>query len=400
MSTNLKELLQKYNDQTATEAEIKKVKEQMEIFNLLQEQALIEEIPFNTLDTTDITYDAKQIKKQVNKKIIKITSLIFGSVLGFIVCFFLLIIPFMNRFYFNPETKEKNAPIPEFNLVSAVYTELTQPYLRLAYLTSEKTGLGTYQIEKGYSSVVSTNQNTYSNPRFSYSIKRGKPIFNQELIHPYLTMPLQQIAPNSDLEMYADYKQQKIEKLNDLPSSSQVNASFTFKKPLSIEETLAFLETDTYPTESNYRLNWLSVANEDLALGMDWFGTFQILEDKVGSNDPYLLSLNKKYPYLFPGAPTHQTISDQSNALESHFLSSLSYVVDNQNLLNMQESHYSINLLENVLKDTKKNGVQINGIYLSGTPQAVTTFASKEEVVAVDVQSAELYSDSFSDGKN
>lgn len=398
MSINLKKLLQKYHNHTATEEEITLIKEKIEEFNLLQEQSLLDEIPFSQIDSVEsTTINTDKIKRQVNRKIIKLVSLIFIGFISFIILFYFFLVPVINHLYFNPNSKEKNASIPEFNLVSAVYTELTQPYLRLAYVTSNNNGVGTYQIEKGYSSVVSTNQSFLSNPSFTYTIKKGKPVITKEPSHNYLTAPTQLVSPTSDPGMYDKFKQQKLTKIKDLPSSSQINASFTFKKPLAIKDTFSFLESNTLPSESNYHLNWLSVANDELSIGIDWFGTFQILENKLGTNDPYLLSLNQTYPNLFPGAPNHQDIQDQSNALENHFLSSLSYVIDNQELLEMQESFYSPELLKKILTDNKKNGVKINGIYISGTPKAIAHFGSKDEVALIDVQSTELYSDSFSD---
>ena len=82
---------------------------------------------------------------------------------------------------------------------------------------------------------------------------------------------------------------------------------------------------------------------------------------------------------------------------EEHFTSSLRYIIDNKELLDKQENHYSSELLNKVLEDTNNNGIKINGVYLSGTPKAITTFGSKENIAHIDVQSTEIYSDTFSD---
>lgn len=397
MNYNLKELLDKYNNQTANEEEIELIKEKIEEFNLLQDQALKDELPFNDFDLELEKVDTRKIKKQVNRKIRKIILLIFVSIISFLLAVFFVITPLINHIYFNPATKEKNATIPEYNLVSAVYTELTQPYLRLAYINSENIGPGSYQIDKGYSSVISTAQSSFSNPSFSYTIRRGKTVVTNEPSHNYGTPPMTRFESSVDDSMYEALKVKRLDKINALPDSSLLNVALTFKEPLSMEETLAFLEFEDVTSDSNYQLNWLSVANSELNLGLDWFGTFQIIEDKVGTNDPYLLSLNKTYPNLFPGAPTYQEIPNRSQALEDHFISSLSYVIDHQDLLEKQESFYSTTLLKKVLDDTKKNGLLINGIYLSGTPKAINKFASKQEIAAITVHSTELYNDTFSD---
>ncbi|MCM2138479.1 anti sigma factor C-terminal domain-containing protein [Vagococcus fluvialis] len=322
--------------------------------------------------------------------------MIFSGLISLLLIFYFVITPFINNLYFNPNEKKEGATIPEFNLVSAVHTELTQPYLRLAYVTNKNKGIGTYDIEKGYSSVISTNQTVFQNPTIRYTLKRGQTIVPNEI--PYnVTMPIQHFDASDDDSMYESLKQQKLTKIKDLPSSSQLNVALSFKEPLTIAETLALLESDSIPSDSNFRLNWFSVANSEINLGMDWFGTFQILEDKIGRNDPYLLSLNKKYPNLFPGAPTSRKVYDQSKDFEEHFTSSLRYIIDNKELLDKQENHYSSELLNKVLEDANNNGIKINGVYLSGTPKAITTFGSKENIAHIDVQSTELYSDTFSD---
>lgn len=396
MTINLKELLHKYNNNTASKEEIKLVEEKIEEFILLQEHTLTDEINLDNLKISDTTVDTKKIKKQINRKISNIIFLIFSGLISLLLIFYFVITPFINNLYFNPNEKKEGATIPEFNLVSAVYTELTQPYLRLAYVTNKNTGIGTYDIEKGYSSVISTNQTVFQNPTIRYTLKRGQTIVPNEI--PYnVTMPIQHFEASDDDSMYESLKQQKLTKIKDLPSSSQLNVALSFKEPLTIAETLALLESDSIPSDSNFRLNWFSVANSEINLGMDWFGTFQILEDKIGRNDPYLLSLNKKYPNLFPGAPTSRKVYDQSKDFEEHFTSSLRYIIDNQELLDKQESHYSSELLNKVLEETNNNGIKINGVYLSGTPKAITTFGSKENIAHIDVQSTELYSDTFSD---
>lgn len=396
MTINLKELLHKYNNNTASKEEFKLVEEKIEEFNLLQEQILTDEINLDNFKISETTIDTKKIKRQVNQKISKIVFLIFAGFISLLLIFYFVITPFINNLYFNPNEKKEGASIPEFNLVSAVYTELTQPYLRLAYVTNKNIGIGTYNIEKGYSSVISTNQTVFQNPTINYTLKRGQTIVTNEI--PYnVTIPIQHFDSSNDDSMYETLKKQKLAKIKDLPSSSQLNVALSFKEPLTIAETLVLLESDSIPSDSNYRLNWFSVANSEISLGMDWFGTFQILEDKLGRNDPYLLSLNKKYPNLFPGAPTSQKVYDRSKDLEEHFTSSLRYIIDNEELLDKQESHYSSELLYKILQDTNNNGIKINGIYLSGTPKAIATFGSKENIAHIDVQSTELYSDAFSD---
>lgn len=395
MTTNLKELLHKYNNNTASKEEIKLIEEKIEEFNLLQEQTLTEETDIENVKVSETTIDIKKIKKQVNRKISKIIFFIFTGLISLLLVFYFVISPLINNFYFNPNEKQEEAPIPEFNLVSAVYTELTQPYLRLAYVSNKNTGIGTYDIEKGYSSVISTNQTVFQEPTIHYTLKRGQTIVPNEI--PYsLAVPIQPLD-SSDDSMYETLKQQKLTKIKDLPSSSQLNVALSFKEPLTIAETLELLESDSIPSDSNYRLNWFSVANSEINLGFDWYGTFQILENKLGRDDPYLLSLNEKYPNLFPGAPRSQKVHDPSKDLEEHFTSSLRYIIDNKELLEKQESRYSSELLSKVLKETNKNGIKIDGVYLSGTPKALTKFGSKENISHIDVQSTELYNDTFSD---
>ena len=398
MTTNLKELLEKYKNKTATEEEMNLVKEKLEEFSLLQDQLLKEDIELTDFENSINSIDTKNIKKQVNKKFLKLVLLIFTLLMSCFLVFQFVLKPVLNTFYFNPTTKEKGAPIPSFNLVSAVYTELTQPVLRLGYVTSTNTGIGTYEIEKGYTSLMNTQNNGLFNaPTLTYTLKRNEVLPNSESEINYSPAPIWRYEDSRDINFHQDFKDQTIKKMKELPKSSGLDVALSFKEPLTIEETLKLLEADGLPGDSNYRLNWFSVDNKNINIGFDWFGTFTILSEYVGTNDPYLLSLNKKYPNLFPGAPNSSGIDNISQSLEEHFISALSYIIDEKAYLEKQESQYSDKMFKNILDEQKKNGVKINGVYLSGTPEAIIKFAEKDEVINVDIQGTELYSTFFTD---
>lgn len=398
MTTNIKELLKKYEEHTATQEEIDYITEKLEEFNLLQEQLLKEDFDLETLSTDLPEIDTKQLKKQVNKKIRNLILLVFTGVISLFLIFQFAVTPVLNQFYFNPMDKEKTSHIPTFNLVSSVYTELTQPTLRLGYVTNKKTGIGTYEIEKGYTSLLSTDTHrAYENPSITYTIKRNKVIENTENNLNYQMNPIWHYDKNRDPDFHQQFKDKKIQKMKELPKSSGLDVALSFKEPLTIEETLAFLETEGLPGDSNYQLHWFSVENKNINIGFDWFGTFPILSEYIGTNDAYLLSLNKKYPNLFPGASRSQDISNISQSLENHFSSALSFMIDHEELLEKQETQYSTVILKEVLKETEKKGVKINGVYLSGTPKGITHLAEKEEVINIDVIGTELFSTFFND---
>lgn len=107
MTINLKELLHKYNNNTASKEEIKLVEEKIEEFILLQEHTLTDEINLDNLKISDTTVDTKKIKKQVNRKISNIIFLIFSGLITLLLIFYFVITPFINNLYFNPNEKKK-----------------------------------------------------------------------------------------------------------------------------------------------------------------------------------------------------------------------------------------------------------------------------------------------------
>lgn len=394
MTENLKILIEKYKSNTATESEKKIVEEKLTEYTLLQDLMLenepLLEIP---LDSETVKIDQKKMKRQINRKLTKLITLIMTLFISLGLIFYLLITPLLNHFYFNPNEKEKSAPIPTFNLVSSLYTELTNPAFRLNNVTSTKDGIGNYAISKTYDSTMDTlNPNAKV---VSYSIKRNEVITPYEAFLPVVA-PIAKLEKDTDTSIYSALKDKNLNKLKTLPTSSEIDASFLFEEPLTMEETLNLFETAAFPIESNYRVNWFSVANPNFSLGFDWFGTFPILQEAAGKSDPYLVSLNEKYPQLLPNAAQSQTIESYPKAMEDHFISSLSYILDNQESFEKLETQYSFELLENSLDYIKEHGVKINGVYLSGTTDAIIKFGEKNQVLNIDILGTSLFSSSYS----
>lgn len=394
MTENLKELIQKYQNKTATETEKKIVEEKLTEYTLLQDLMLenesILDVPF---ENTSIEIDSKKMKRQINHKLTKSVLLIITSLISLGIIFYLLVAPLLNRLYFDPSAKDTSAPIPTFNLVSSLYTELTNPNFRLNSVTTTNDSVGSYIVNKDYDSTMNTLSS--NSQTISYTIKRNKVLTPYEAYLPVVT-PIAKINDDSDTTLYSDSKTQTLNKLKTLPKESEIDASFLFEKPLTIEETLQLFETDGFPSDSNYRVNWFSVDTPNLSIGFDWFASFKILQEYGGKSNAYLMSLNEKYPQLLPNAPQVQTIENYPKAMENHFISALTYVLANRDSLEKQESFYSLDELESILEDVKKQGVKINGVYLSGTTDAVVKFGEKKQVLNIDVLGTSLYSHTYS----
>lgn len=398
MTVELAELLKKYRTDTATAAEKKLVEEKIKEFNLLQEYVLEQE------ELTDFPHvalpavDAKKIKRQVNRKLFKFT---FAAV----VCLGILVLllqfaaaPLANRLFYDPREKADDSPISAYTLTAGLNTELTNPLLRLTHVAMENTGIGKYTIVKSYDAVM--NSQAIANPTTTVQLKRGLLQLpeNERQTSSYWKTSLPALMTADAADKYQGYKEKIVEKLAAMPKSSEVDGALTFAKPLTLSETLAFFETKALPVASSYRVQWLAVeVGDHVTLGFDWFAMIQLLGALSGSNNAYLLNLNKTYPNLLPTVENPQTIEDQAQALADHFTSVLRYVLDNQKLLSLQDSGYSAKSLKQALAYVEKNGVKIKGVYLSGTVTKFTELAAKDVIVYADVLGTSLFSQSYTD---
>lgn len=398
MTANLKELLEKYKTNTATEEERQQIEEKIEEFNLLQDYLLKDDESFHFSPEDSSVIDTKKLKKQVNRKIYRLVLLTFSVIIGIVLAFHFLLSPMLNQLYFNPTKKEADAPIATYDLVSGVYTELTNPMYRLNQVTVKQTGIGSYDITKTFNKKLNTIATNF--PTLNYTIKRNnvKPTLDGSI---YSNIPpIWKMTSKDDKKMADLAKKQTLSKLVELPESSEVDATFSFNKPLTIEEVFNSLEITDWPGDSNYQINWFSVDSENhLTLGFDWTGTFPILGDQNGANNPYLMSLNKKYPNLFPSVPQSQKIKNLPTAMEEHFISSLSYILDQQDIVEKQEQILSVDDMKRTLKKVKASGVKIDGIYISGTVGAITKYGKNDSISNIDILGTNLYSKSFHNPK-
>ena len=104
------------------------------------------------------------------------------------------------------------------------------------------------------------------------------------------------------------------------------------------------------------------------------------------------MKINKEYPELFPFAFLYSRPSFDVTTYEQHYLSLLRYLIDNQEMINyLPDTSITIEEIEQALTYVEKNGVKINGVYLSGSVDQFLTYAQKEEVLVMEVFDASLY---------
>lgn len=395
MTITFKELLDKYQNGTATPEERQQVEEQIETFNLLQEFTLTHDDSINWDPSILPNIDTKKMSHQVNRKLWKFVSSIVALVIGLGIFFQFILSPMLDHVYFNPTTLAPGAPLPTYSLVSSVYTELTQPGISLNQITTERTGIGSYQLTNYYDMELTQSETALP---LAYTMKRNELAVSSTALFTGQLRPIWKGDSTKEADEINDtFKQQTLNNIESLPKSSELGVSLSFAKPLSISETLALFDTTDLPSGSNYRVQWFSMDSPSLNLGFNWFGTFPILGEHLGQDNAYLLKLNKQYPYLFPGAPSSQNISSMADALESHALSLMSFSLDHAHEMEIQPVAVSINDIESLFNQAKKEGITIKGVYLSGTPAAISQFGSKKEVSHIDVQHTSLYSNLYQD---
>ncbi|MEG0551651.1 MAG: hypothetical protein RR554_10825, partial [Vagococcus sp.] len=226
MKTNLKELLEKYKTNTATKEEKQQIEEKIEEFNLLQEYLLKDDDSFHFSPEDSSVIDTKKLRKQVNRKIYRLVLLTFSVIIGIILAFHFLLSPMLNQLYFNPTKKEADAPIATYDLVSGVYTELTNPMYRLNQVAVKQTGIGSYDITKTFNMTMNTVTPDF--PSLTYSIKRNQV---EALAENMINYSIPSIWKSNDKEnktITTQAKNQTLSKLNELPKSSEIDATFSF----------------------------------------------------------------------------------------------------------------------------------------------------------------------------
>lgn len=390
-------LMEDYQNGQLDSEEQQVVEQKLAEFEAIQEYLWKqEEIDLPKMETPEI--DPKKLKKQVNRKFFQLFMSVLVSLLIVLSLVFYVGLLMIEKQYYDPNQAIATGKIPEYTLTQAVYTELTNPLLRLGQSSFQKVGLANYQVTNDYQSKY--KKSGAEQTKETYSITRGKTIVNDQkesLVHGHQTippfLPEQTEKTRFTEENDEQFRQQIITQLNELPKSSRVEGLLTFKKALPIEDVLATFQKESSETE----IQWFSVEIEEptsqekagLLLGIDLYATLPI----AMQHREDLTKVNQQYPNLIPGAFQGVREAYTEEDYKTHLISMLTYLIDHPKSLAQLNGSYTVEQLERALFYLKKEGLKINAIYLSASAETFAEQAGQEPVYNINVIDTQLFSE-------
>ncbi|MHC5375093.1 anti sigma factor C-terminal domain-containing protein [Enterococcus sp. LJL120] len=402
MTEKLTDLLEKYQRGEATAAEKKYVEERLKEFAALQEVLLEQEAgeAFELPNLTEAeTVDSKKLKRQVNRKFLRLGLGVAGILLVVFAVLQWLIFPLTNFFYFNPTEKVVHEEVVPYNIVAAIQTEVTSPLYHLAAVDYQHNGIGKYAVTKTYQTNLPAVP--LSNNQETFEIVRGK-VGETSSSLPAASGLLGVTGNLSEesRQLFLANKEQTLEKLTALPATSEIAGGLTFATPLSLGEVQEIFGTESFFSDTDYRVNWFSVDigdSDGLPLGFNWFATFDYAANYIGISSSYLTDLNGKYPHLLPSTEAGATDVNLRQDFKEHFTSCLRYLLDNHDLLEKQNqaTPLSTEYLQQALDYIEENDVKITGIYLSATTERYREIVKSDQVLDTQILGTELFSQCF-----
>ncbi|MCB5950617.1 hypothetical protein LI951_00895 [Enterococcus sp. BWT-B8] len=329
---NFKILLEKYQYGQLSEEEKQYVEEELKKAEAIQDYLFsLEDLPKNKEIPIFETEDVKHIQKVIQKKWLKQ-----GIITGIIVLFILLGGyflggPLLNQLYFNPLKGQSENTYSDFELYERIKDSLSPDGPNLTSVNIQQTGIGTYQVDGQYVDVFRNNYQLQS-----ITIKKDEIDYQPVTSYYHSFLPSSWIStekmfgskPNPDL---AELK----ERINGMPKSSYLKIKLYFEPYKKVE--LNQVQSLVKQNELEYVLgagilstdySYLGTSNFGLNFGKSYLRIFN-QEDAV-SHREQLEQLNEKYPELFPS--NNIRISMDSDKLEQHYLSMLSYLIDQEEL--------------------------------------------------------------------
>ena len=382
---NFRELIKKYKNGTASEEEIKLIKEEIDKNKIINE-LLMEEIDFESFKTSHEVNDEIYIDKSINEKaflvneesnkntsinglikkinrstrkiIIKSVSLTLLIILG--VKF--LIIPFLNKMYYNPNGKYKNeAGQTQLFIDMNVFSELNFPNYDLYFATATNEGIGEYDINLYY-------ENLYDNlgEEINMKLERDSHIFTKKEGH---------------LFHFNDYRFSNEIDLEGLPSSTTISAGLTLNEGKSIEEVYKIIKN--YEVEVNYLQVKTHENNMHNYLG------FNPNKSKYG----YYIPEDGDFPVdlnIYPSFYLTEENSRDYKDKEEHFKSILKYITTREEFMDVffNYNYYNIDNYKEYLKYVEENGVIITGFTAFGNIDEMKELFEDEKINDINIYEA------------
>lgn len=385
---SFRDLMQRYQDGTATEEERGQFESELEKYEALSEFAAGQDEGALLLPDEREREETGRVSRAVRRRFLRAAVLaaalvlvVLGAVFGGVRLYDLSC--------YNPNrgVAERYGGDGQFMLDAAVVTELFSPGFVTSSASAEHTGPGSYQVSIRQQNLFFGEEETFtgfvSGGTFADWSMVNQCFFRQPVVNA-LQWKLGNFAwqdTDGTLSFVPpDHTQREQEQqLRELPESARALAYFTFHDDLTLEEFEVFYREVTQ--EGGSTIFYIAVRGgegQHSVLGFEPTGTGIILEDKYDE---------ERYPAL-ELANHENPIS--AGAWETHFKSMLAYLADREEFLTALKHNLNPTELSYVLSHVEEIGVQVYGFLMQGRPQEVLAVLDREEIQTMYVENARL----------
>ena len=404
---NFAEIFERYKKGIATEEEIKEIEEEIQKSELLAEY--FEEkmqLEFGNLTDIEAEKDMKDIQKKINRNVWKKVVLAFAILCSLLIVGYYLVERICTEKFYNPlkfsnKTTEivgdaeelQQAELMNIPLYLNVDTflsihcpdqvcgsmEFKAPYLA----EGSNKGFGSYGIK------VKVSQDFGETNVFSTTITRGKTESSERFFEIKTRDLFYEAGPqfhtNANGKVFlnnqnSNDRKEMREEMQELPESVLIASYISFEEDMTLEELFTLFST----VENEYSLEWAAVrtTNEQQyeVMGIDLSGIMRSIYAKPDLTDEF----NKEFPYFYISDADDFSKNYSANEYELHFKSMLKYMTYQDEFLKtfcgMRAETY-----QDALSYVEENGVNVFGVYVIGSPNAMLEIESMSGVESFEI---------------
>lgn len=382
---SFKDLLDKYNDGTATQEEIKIVEEELQKYEAISEHLSESyDIGLEKETITEVSMDeTKLVKRSVNKKLRKVIITSVGAVFLTLFTINYILSPLVSSFYYNPSQSTVAKYHDDLYFDLRVITELSLPGYALNTAHSESLGFGEYEVYFERVNVFN-RQTIATNTKIKRNIKSGNSFHD---LFPVSHMEFLDIVPPYDNNNVVESaNKERIDYMKELNPVSYVSSYVMLDQDITVKEF------DELRKKYNNKLtfSWAAVRTSPRGTAKEYLTGFNPnFNDSSVTNES---ANTDKYPYL-QLVDYFRSEADKGGfdgtmyeGYTKHFISLLKYVNDRKKAvaaLDINEIKYEY--YKDALRYIESNGVNIYGLLIRGEAKELLQFLENEKIRTVEI---------------
>lgn len=300
----------------------------------------------------------------------------------------------VNAFFYDPTASNELTSIDSYIVNRQINNELTTQNQFLSRYEITPKGYGNYAITEIYRNLAQNQTLTKT-----YAINRNHIKENQPSLPENTDVLFMERFRDSSSNMFTEsdlYKEQLLEKIKELPKSTEIISTVIFGEDLTLDE---LAEWQTYNLGDGEIL-WTAVrssipTSEQDYIPLGFANGFSSVLPSEQNFDQFFL---EKYPFLSPFHNTQAQITDYSEAQQqaAHFTSMLQYLQTQGDFLALEPDYGRKLLSSGQIADTlayvEQQGVNTYGVSIrTNVDQLITLLQMGENVLAVRVVETTLF---------